>query len=384
MNFKKIILLACLAANVNQSQAMIPASEQSVSPVGLTNSTNKCYANSLIQCLFQYPKFRSIERISELSEGIEDTNAFNFPLIFDNEEIGGNPITYMLNLFNSIQINRESIEHKIHPSQDGEKLISYSELDLIVCPLKRGEQLTLEIETFDHEGYTYKLTGILCNTNDTSSFQHYYSYVKHNGSWFLCDDEKIINLSDLHRINSLEEELIPVIYNDDEITISYYTTAGTESETVIMDGESISFPPADIEHTVNTKDLLETVRYNPKWIENFSRKRTNLDKYTNPTPLMLFYKKETPVNRSRKRRGQIIRIDVQKRSLDINSAKKLRAEQIIKYEGISSLKDLPRLQGLVTEDDINLLKTPCYLVEGSDLLSELGLEKLTEIIAPKM
>ena len=425
--FKKIILLTCLAVNINQSRAMIPATvstgiiitvalvkccltqnrEQLVittEPIELINPDNRCYSNSLIQCLLQYPKFVSIERISELLERIEETDPFYFPLIVDNRIDGGNPFVHMIQLFDKIQINRESIEHRINPNQDGTKLTSYPELDLIVCPLKIGEQLSPEIEALNHEGSTYKLTGILCNTNDDSTFQHFYSYVNHNGLWFLCDDEKIINLSCLHEINS-SEELISVIYNEREIIISYYTE--TTVPTQIEGYEEIINLSTDTEQLVDTEDLLETVRYNPNWIENFSRARTNIEKYSNPTPLMLFYKKEPRINRSRKRRSQTIRT-ITKRRFTRNDLERLReeiptinssttsrsttptieqrnkAKRLIKNEEIYGFSDLSRLKGLLNEYDIATLITPDYSIEGTELLSELGLEKLAEIIASKM
>ncbi len=405
MNFKKIILLACLTINVNQSQAMIPAAistgiiitgalikcclrrdrrqlDITTEPIELINPDNRCYSNSLIQCLLQYPKFMSIEKIDKLLKGIEYTDAFDFPLIVDNREVGGNPFAYMLNLFNNIQINRESIEYKINPSQDGTNLTSYPELDLIVCPLKNGEQLSHEIETFAHEGSTYNLTGILCNTNDNSSFQHYYSYVKHDDLWFLCDDEKIINLYDVHEISSFEQ-LIPVIHNDREITISYYTT-GTERETVIVDGVKRELFADDIEHIVNTRNLFETLKFNPNLIENFSRIRTNIEKYTNPTPSMLFYKKETPLNRSQKRRLQRAHTP-RKRTFCINDEKTILAIQIITNEEIYSFENLSKINELISDEDaFMLITTPEYRIEGTEFLSEQGLEKLTEIVALKM
>lgn len=331
--FKSFILLILIGLNTNRSKSMIipiagaitagttaffmyrfcvkPKKRDNTNylsqtsftqkPKKLINNDNRCYSNALMQVLMQNPDFfENFVAFSNMENKTEEEK-YNIPVVKSystsaNNLYEQNPYSYLIYILQQLNIKYTSIKEDIHLENKYFDVVFLPEQKLIgIISISNDNNKTYQIlENITHENKTYELAGIICTTRDSSDFQHFYSFIKSNKEWFLCDDDKIINLSKLWNIYSYDE-LRDVMLNNRQINISY-TKEGPQQTIKLNDGSpEIKLPGIDIEHVIDNlqlKKIIDLIGVESEQnirANSLSGIKTNKTKYINPIPFMLFY-----------------------------------------------------------------------------------------------
>ena len=335
MKLKKIFLSIVLSfLTLSSSFAM--------QPVGLSNGAGVCYANAGIQLLFAIPGFENyLERIG---------NDFSNKLIaLYNSYKTGNPDNNI-----KMEIIQEVMQGNIAVQNHYDFM---NKLFLKINPHNDFRGMTRELNiVFDiNENH-------IANIVHTGG--HYFAEIKYNEQWHKVDDANITIIASptVANIQDQTKQVISISLSNG-IDIDYIRNSDFEL------AQALSLSKSTNIGGTNTAD--EDINLAIALSLSSDTDRTNTD--TEDSDI------ERAIALS------LAKSETQTINQSDDDVKLERATLIIQNEEIYSIGDLSKLQGLVAEDDVLIiLTTPNCLIEGTDILSELGRIVLTEIIAPKM
>ncbi len=335
MKFKKIFLSIILSfLTLSSSFAM--------QPIGLANGAGICYANASIQLLFTIPGFENY-----LST--KNTEFSNKLTVLYNSYKARNPANNI-----KMEIIQEVMEGNIAVQNHFDFM---NKLFLKIDPRNDFINIIRELNIVPDINENH-----IANIVHTGG--HYFAEIKHDGQWYKVDDTNVTIIAG-PTVTNIQDQTKQVI----SISLSNGMDIDYPHNSDLEFAQALSLSESTNTDVTNTED--EDINLAIALSLSSDVDRTNTD--TEDSDLELA------------QALSLSELEAQTENQFDYDVKLVRATLIIQNEEICSIGDLLILQGLVTEDDaLIILTTPAYLIGDTGLLSEEGLEKLTEIIASKM